>query len=58
MFLQNIFDFLIVAMALFLFVTLINKAVAKMKKEEAQAAASAKKDEVMLLEEIRDLLKK
>lgn len=57
MFLQNIFDFLVVALALFVFVMMINKAVAKMKKEEAAAAIAAKKDEVMLLEEIRDLLK-
>ncbi len=58
MFLQNIFDFIIVAIALFLFVKLINNAVAKVNKKKAAEAAAAKKDEVMLLEEIRDLLKK
>lgn len=58
MFLQNVFDFMVVAFALFIFIKLINNAVAKMKKKEAAEAAAAKKDEVMLLEEIRDLLKK
>jgi large conductance mechanosensitive channel len=58
MFLQSVFDFVIVAFALFIFIKLINNAVAKMKKKQAAEAAAAKKDEVMLLEEIRDLLKK
>lgn len=58
MFVQNVFDFIIVALALFLFIKIINKAVAKMKKQQEAEAAAAKKDEVMLLEEIRDLLKK
>lgn len=60
-FIQSVFDFTIVAFALFLFVTMLNKAMEKMKKKqekEAAAAAPAKAPEVQLLEEIRDLLKK
>lgn len=52
MFIQNIIDFLIVALCVFIFVKIINKLHFK-KKEEP------KKDEkTLLLEEIRDLLKK
>lgn len=54
LFLQNIIDFLIVAACIFLFVKLISKF---NKKEEVKE--EIKKDEqVILLEEIRDLLKK
>ncbi len=60
MFLQSVFDFVIVAFALFLFVTLLNKGMNKVKKSKKEEAATPapKADDVVLLEEIRDLLKK
>ena len=61
-FIQNVIDFLIVAICLFLVIRFNAKLTAKKKAaEEAearQAPAPAKSDEVVLLEEIRDLLKK
>ncbi|WP_437611134.1 large-conductance mechanosensitive channel protein MscL [Erwinia sp. V71] len=51
-FLQNVFDFVIVAFAIFLAIKLINKL--HQKKEAAPAKPSA---EAVLLTEIRDLLK-
>ena len=65
-FIQNVIDFLIVAFCIFLMVKLVNKAtkkVEKLKKKEEkeaieEAVENAKSDEVVLLEEIRDLLKK
>ena len=60
-FIQNVIDFLIVAVCLFLVIRFMAKLTAKKKAaEEAeakQAPAPAKSDEVVLLEEIRDLLK-
>jgi large conductance mechanosensitive channel len=55
-FIQSIFDFTIIAFAIFIAVKGINK----MKKEEAAAPAApaAPPREEVLLEEIRDLLKK
>lgn len=55
-FIQNIIDFLIVAFCIFIFVKAINT-LAK-KKEEKEETTPTKSDEVILLEEIRDLLKK
>ena len=55
-FLQVTFDFLIVAIAVFAFVKLINS-LNKKKKEEAPAAPPAPSKEEVLLTEIRDLLK-
>ncbi|PAV01501.1 large-conductance mechanosensitive channel [Arsenophonus sp. ENCA] len=52
-FIQNIFDFLIIAIAIFIAIKLINKL--RREKEEAPAAPTK---EVTLLTEIRDLLKK
>ncbi len=52
-FLQTTFDFLIVAMAIFIAVKFINK----LKKAEAPAAAPEPTKEELLLTEIRDLLK-
>lgn len=52
-FIQNVVDFLIVAFAIFIVVKLINSA---KKKEEAKPAPPPKQE--VLLEEIRDLLKK
>ncbi len=57
MFIQNVLDFFIVAMCIFLVIRLITKH--KRQQVEAEAAAPAPKPEdVALLEEIRDLLKK
>ena len=61
-FLQVIFDFIIIALCIFLVIKGINKAkaMAEKKKEEAPAepeAPAPKPDDVVLLEEIRDLLK-
>jgi large conductance mechanosensitive channel len=58
-FIQTIIDFLIVAFCIFLVIKAMNKAIAK--KEEVPAAPATPpppKDEVVLLKEIRDLLKK
>lgn len=55
MFIQNIIDFLIVAACIFVFIKFINKF--KRKKEE-EAPAPKKDEQIVLLEEIRDLLKK
>ena len=70
-FIQNIINFLIIAFVVFCFVKVVNGVRAKAEAakkagEEAKAAAEAaaapaepvKSDEVLLLEEIRDLLKK
>ena len=56
MFIQNIIDFLIVALCIFLFVKAINSF--KRKKEEAPAEPPKPDEKTVLLEEIRDLLKK
>ncbi|MBK4716971.1 MULTISPECIES: large-conductance mechanosensitive channel protein MscL [Tenebrionibacter/Tenebrionicola group] len=52
MFIQNIFDFVIVALAIFMAIKLMNKLY---KKQEAPAAGPTKDQQ--LLSEIRDLLK-
>lgn len=54
-FIQNVFDFLIVAFAIFMAIKLINKL--NRKKEEPAAATPAPTKEEVLLTEIRDLLK-
>ena len=62
-FLQQTFDFLIIAFSIFLFISLIKKVTEKMKKEEEPAPAPAPapdpepSNEEKLLAEIRDLLK-
>ena len=53
-FIQNVVDFLIIAFCIFIFVRLIEKF---KKKEEVKVEAPKKADDVVLLEEIRDLLK-
>ena len=55
-FLQTAFDFIIIALLIFLFVKLIGKLMRK--KEEEPAAPPAPSKEEQLLTEIRDLLKK
>jgi large conductance mechanosensitive channel len=52
-FLQTVFDFVIVAFAIFMVVKLINRV-----KRKAEAAPAAPPRQEVLLEEIRDLLKK
>ena len=54
MFIQTVVDFLIVAFCIFLVVKIFEK----FKKEEEEEEAETKREEVELLEEIRDLLKK
>lgn len=54
-FLQNIINFLLTALAIFIMIKFVNKFKRK-KKEEVKEIKS--KEEVMLLTEIRDLLKK
>ena len=56
-FLQNIINFLIIAFCIFMVVKIMNKFLDKHKKEEKKETPK-KSDEVVLLEEIRDLLKK
>ncbi len=61
-FIQAIIDFLIVAFCIFVFTKIINKVKKKvdekLKKEGKEPEKPKKSDEVVLLEEIRDLLKK
>ena len=61
-FIQNTIDFLIVAFCIFLVIKAVNKVMDKAKKdtteENVEDIEEAVNDEVKLLEEIRDLLKK
>lgn len=56
LFIQNIIDFVIIAFVIFLMIRLISSM--KKKEEEAPSAPPAPEPTVILLEEIRDLLKK
>lgn len=59
-FIQNVIDFLIVAFCIFIMVRFINRLtekVEKLKGKEEAEEAPAKPDDIVLLEEIRDLLK-
>ena len=55
-FLQNVIDFLIIAFCIFVLVKIVNKITRK--KEVVEEKPTPKPDDVVLLEEIRDLLKK
>lgn len=57
-FIQNVIDFLIIALCVYVMINAIDKFTSKFKKEEEKEEAAKKSDEVALLEEIRDLLKK
>lgn len=54
LFIQNIVNFLITASAIFIFIKIINK----FKKEKNEPKKETKKEEVILLEDIKELLKK
>lgn len=54
-FLQTIIDFVIIAFAIFMMIKALNSM--KKKQEDAPAPPPAPSDEVVLLKEIRDLLK-
>lgn len=55
-FIQTVFDFIIIAFAIFMAIKAMNSL--KKKEEEAPAAPPAPSKEAVLLEEIRDLLQK
>lgn len=55
-FIQHIIDFLIIAFSIFVVVKMVNKITFKKKKEEEKVEVK-KTDDIILLEEIRDLLK-
>lgn len=57
-FIQAIINFLIIAFVIFMVVKAMNKLMSLKKKKEEEVKAPAKSDEVVLLEQIRDLLKK
>ena len=56
-FIEKVIDFLVVAFCIFVFIKLMNS-VMKKKEEPKKEEAPKKSDEVLLLEEIRDLMKK
>lgn len=61
LFFQNVIDFLIIATSMFIVIKVMAALSSLHKKKEEEAvedAPPAKSDEVVLLEEIRDLLKK
>lgn len=57
-FITILINFLILAFVIFIMVKMMNKAKANFEKEEAAAPPKAPPADVVLLEEIRDLLKK
>lgn len=57
LFIQNVIDFLIVAACIFLMIKFINKFMKKKEAKEEKKAEVKKSEEILLLEEIRDLLK-
>lgn len=59
-FIQNVIDFLIISACIFVIIKVINKLLNPVtkKKEEPKKEEPKKPDDVLLLEEIRDLLKK
>ena len=56
-FIQQIIDFLIVAFCIFIFVKVVTRFTRKEEEKEEKAEEVKKSEEVLLLEEIRDLLK-
>lgn len=58
-FLEKVIDFLVVALCIFVFIKLINNLMKKKEEIKEETKEEPKKsDEVLLLEEIRDLMKK
>ena len=57
MFIQQVIDFLIISLCVFLFVKLFSKITRRDKKTESEEIKETKSNEEKLLEEIRDLLK-
>ena len=55
-FLQNVIDFLIIAFCIFILVKIVNK-ITRKKEEPVEEKTAPKPEDVVLLEEIRDLLK-
>ena len=55
MFIQSIINFMLISLVIFLIVKILNKF---MKKKEEEAVPEKPSEEVLLLSEIRDLLKK
>lgn len=58
MFIQSIIDFLIVAVCIFIMIKFINKLASINHKKEEKKEEVKKAEDILLLEEIRDLLKK
>ncbi len=58
LFIQAIINFLLIALVLFLMVRSINKMQERSKEEEAPSAPPEPSEEIKLLSEIRDLLKR
>ncbi len=56
-FIQNVLDFLIIAICVFIFVKIVNKITRKEEKKKEEETTPKKDDQIVLLEEIRDLLK-
>jgi large conductance mechanosensitive channel len=56
-FIQQIIDFLIISLCIFIFIKVIAKFTRKKDNEEEAVEEVKKSEEVLLLEEIRDLLK-
>ena len=56
-FLQNVIDFLIIAFCIFILVKIVNKVTRKKEEPAVEETPVPKPDDVVLLEEIRDLLK-
>ncbi|GJH42323.1 large-conductance mechanosensitive channel protein MscL [Pasteurella canis] len=57
-FIQNVFDFIIIAFAIFLMIKALNKLKRETPAEEAPAEPEKPSNEEVLLTEIRDLLRK
>ncbi len=57
-FIQQVIDFLIVAFCIFMFVKIVTRFTRKEAEKEEKTEEIKKSEEVVLLEEIRDLLKK
>ena len=57
-FIQNVIDFLIIAICIFVFVKFVNRVMKQKKEDTKKEKKIEKSEEIVLLEEIRDLLKK